>query len=136
VDSSLISPMVHLAVFAAAFWLPALALLALYFFRRLQSQERLRAIEHGADLTVDREATAARTRRSGIVCIASGLGLSVANVIVVIAAREPVAFVGQAVAIVPIAIGLGLLVDYRIAKRELSNGPPLTAGRTGRDVAR
>ena len=94
-DSSLISPIVHLAIFAAAFWLPALALLALYFFRRLQSQERLRAIERGVDLTVDREATAARTRRSGIVCIAGGLGLSVANVIIVIAARDPVAFVGE-----------------------------------------
>jgi Domain of unknown function (DUF6249) len=130
------SSIVHLAVFAAAFWLPALALLALYFFRKLQTQERLQAIERGVDLTVDRVATAARTRRSGIVCIAGGLGLSVANVIVVIAAREPVAFVGQAVAIVPIAIGLGLLVDYRIAKRELAIGPPLAAGRTEQDAVR
>ena len=128
------SSIVHLAVFAAAFWLPALALLALYFFRKLQLQERLHAIERGADLTVDREATAARTRRSGIVCIAGGLGLSVANVIVVIAAREPVAFVGQAVAVVPIAIGLGLLVDYRIARRELTGG--LAVERPGQDAVR
>ena len=73
---------IQLAILAAAFWLPTLALVALYFFRKLQLQERLQAIERGADLTVDREATTARTRRSGIVCIAGGLGLSAANVIV------------------------------------------------------
>ena len=109
------------------------ALLALYFFRKLQLQERLQAIERGADLTVDREATAARTRRSGIVCIAGGLGLSVANVIVVVVSRDPVALVGQAVAVVPIAIGLGLLVDYRIARRELASGAQGAAGRPERD---
>jgi hypothetical protein len=125
--------MLQVAALAAAFWLPLLALLALYFFRKLQLQERLRAIERGADLTVDREATAARTRRSGIVCIAGGLGLSAANVIVVVVARDPVALVGQAVAVVPIAIGLGLLVDYRIARRELASGPQGPASRPERD---
>src|SRR5438477_205650 len=44
--------MLQVAALAAAFWLPLLALLALYFFRKLQLQERLRAIERGADLTV------------------------------------------------------------------------------------
>ena len=127
---------IQLAVLAAAFWLPTLALVAIYFFRKLQLQERLQAIERGADLTVDCEATAARTRRSGIVCIAGGLGLSVANVIVTIAAGNPMALVGQAVAVVPIAIGLGLLVDYRIAKRELAAEPPGAAGRPERDAAR
>jgi hypothetical protein len=121
---------IQLAILAAAFWVPTLGLVALYFFRKLQLKERLLAIERGADLTVDREATAARTRRSGIVCIAGGLGLSAANVIVTIAAQQTAALVGQAVAVVPIAIGLGLLVDYRIAKRELM------AGRTEREAAR
>jgi hypothetical protein len=115
---------IQLAILAAAFWVPTLGLVALYFFRKLQLKERLLAIERGADLTVDREATAARTRRSGIVCIAGGLGLSAANVIVAIAARDPIALVGQAVAVVPIAIGLGLLLDYRIARRELSGVRP------------
>jgi hypothetical protein len=127
--------MIQIAAIAAAFWVPTLALLALYFFRKLQLQERLQAIERGADLTVDREATAARTRRSGIVCIAGGLGLSVANVIVVVVSRDPVALVGQAVAVVPIAIGLGLLVDYRLARRELASRPEGAASRPERDEA-
>ena len=79
---------IQLAILAAAFWVPTVGLVALYFFRKLQLKERLLAIERGADLIVDREATAARTRRSGIVCIAGGLGLSVANVIIALAAQR------------------------------------------------
>lgn len=127
---------IQLAILAAAFWVPTLGLVALYFFRKLQLKERLQAIERGADLTVDREATAARTRRSGIVCIAGGLGLSAANVIITLAARDPMALVGQAIAVVPIAIGLGLMVDYRIARRELDCRPSIAADRTGADAPR
>ncbi len=127
---------IQLAILAAAFWLPLVGLVALYFFRKLQLQERLQAIERGADLTVDREATTARTRRSGIVCVAGGLGLSVANVIVTLAARDPMALVGQAIAVVPIAIGLGLLVDHRIARGELSRLPRAASGRGEGDGTR
>ena len=121
---------IQLAILAAAFWLPTLALLAMYFFRKLQLQERLAAIERGADLVVDREATAGRTRRAGIVCIAGGLGISTAALIVAAVAHEGLApaLVGQAVAVVPIAIGLGLLVDYRMARRELARLPRLAPG--------
>lgn len=107
-----------LIILAVAIWLPTTTLIGVYFFRKLQLKERLAAIERGADLRFDPEETANRTRRSGIVCIAGGLGLSVADVIVVAASREPMAFVFQAVAIIPIAIGIGLLVDYWISRRE------------------
>jgi hypothetical protein len=127
---------IQLALLAAAFWLPIVALIALYAFRKLQLQERLQAIERGADLTIDREATTARTRRSGIVCVAGGLGLSAANVIVAIAAQNPMALVGQAIAVVPIAIGLGLLVDYRLARRELAAAPPVSSARLDREAVR
>jgi hypothetical protein len=127
---------IQLVILGAAFWVPTLGLVALYFFRKLQLKERLQAIERGADLVVDRDATAARTRRSGIVCIAGGLGLSAANVIVAIAAWNPMALVGQAIAVVPIAIGLGLLVDYRIARRDLTGAPHVGSGRPERDAAR
>jgi hypothetical protein len=129
---------IQLAIFAAALWLPMLALVAMYLFRKLQLQERLAAIERGADLVVDREATAGRTRRAGIVCIAGGLGISTAALIVAWVAHEGLApaLVGQAVAVVPIAIGLGLLVDYRIARRDLARLPRAASGRADGDGAR
>ena len=116
------SPQVILfTMLGVALWLAAIALAATYMFRKLQSEERLKAIERGADLAFDPEATAARTRRSGIVFIAGGLGISAADLIVVWAAGDPQALVGQALAIIPIAIGLGLLVDYRITRREIAS---------------
>jgi hypothetical protein len=102
-----------------AIWLPTLALIAAYFFRRLQQQERLAAIARGAELAYDQEETLNRTRRSGIVCLATGIGLSIGDVIVTAVARDAQALVGQAVAIVPFAIGIGLLIDHRIGRREL-----------------
>jgi hypothetical protein len=112
-------PVIAFTILGVALWLTTTAVVAAYLFRKLQLQERLAAIARGADLTFDPEATANRTRRSGIVCIAAGLGLSIGDVIVAVAARDPMALVGQAVAIVPVAVGLGLLVDYRISRREL-----------------
>jgi hypothetical protein len=114
---------IQLAVLVAAFWFTALALAALYFFRKLQLQQRLLAIERGADPAVDREGAAARTRRAGIVCVAAGLGLCLGGVIIVAATRDPQAWALQAVGIVPIAVGLGLLVDYRLARRDAAGRP-------------
>ena len=124
---------IQLVILAAAFYLPALALVAFYMFRKLHIQQRLQAIERGADVAFDAEATAARTRRAGIVCIAGGLGLSAADVIVVLAAANLQALVFQAVAVVPVAIGLGLLVDYRLARRDLASTGIAT---TRQDAAR
>jgi len=101
-----------------ALWLPTLALIAAYAVRRLQQQERLAAIARGADLTYDPIETLNRTRRSGIVCIAAGIGLSLGDVIVTVVARDAQALVGQAVAVVPFAVGIGLLIDHRIGRRE------------------
>ena len=102
-----------------AIWLVTIAVIGTYFFRRLQQQERLAAIARGADLAYDPEETLNRTRRSGIVCLAAGIGLSMGDVIVTLVARDAQALVGQAVAIVPFAIGIGLLIDHRIGRREL-----------------
>jgi hypothetical protein len=110
---------IQLVIVAAAIWLPVVALVALYFFRKLQLQQRLQVIERGAEPTADPAGAVARTRRAGIVCVSTGLGLSAANLIVVAASGNLQALVFQAVGVVPLAIGIGLLVDYRLARRDL-----------------
>jgi hypothetical protein len=109
-----------IAMVVIALWLPTIALIAMFKFRKLQLEERLAAIARGADIAFDPEETAQRTRRSGIVFVAAGLGLSAADVIIALAAWNPAVLVGQAVAVVPIAIGIGLLFDYRINRREIT----------------
>lgn len=102
----------------AILWLPTITLAAVYLFRRLQSQERLRAIEKGLDLAFDPIASAASSRKSGIVLIAAGLGIAAATGIVTWVARDAEALVGLALAIVPVVVGLGLLIESRIQRRD------------------
>ena len=109
---------IQLFILAAAFWFPVVALVALYFFRKLQLQQRLLEIERGATPASDRERAPARTRRAGIVCIAAGIGLCAGDVIIVAATGDPQAWALQAVGVVPIAVGIGLLIDYRLARRD------------------
>ena len=103
---------------AALFWLPTLTLAGVYLFRRLQMEERLRAIEKGVETAFDPEANSASTRRTGIILIAAGIGIAAAVVIVRIVSGDPQALVCLALAVVPIAVGLGFLVDYRIGIRQ------------------
>lgn len=110
---------IQLVILAAAFWFPIVALIALYFFRKLQLQQRLLAIERGTDPALEREASTDRTRRAGIVCIAAGIGICLGDVVIVAVSGDPQAWALQAVGLVPIAVGIGLLIDHRLARRDV-----------------
>lgn len=114
-------------------WFPTLTLVAVYLFRRLRLEERLKAIEHGRSIIFDPEVTAARTRRSGIVLVAAGIGVALADAIVtaVFGVEELLAFL--ALAAVLLLVGLGLLLDYRLQLRELRHR---VNGRSAEDVIR
>jgi Flp pilus assembly protein TadB len=109
-----------LAVVLVVVWLPTLAVATAYFFRRLHSQERLKAMERGIDLAFDPQAAADGSRRAGIVLISLAIGMALANVIVVLASSDVQAFVFLALAVVPLAVGIGLCVDYRLARKGMS----------------
>jgi hypothetical protein len=112
--------MTAFAVLLVVVWLPTLAVATAYLFRRLHSQERLKAMERGIDLAFDPQAAADGSRRAGIVLISLAIGMALANVIVVLVSRDLQAFVFLALAVVPLAVGIGLCIDYRIARKGLS----------------
>lgn len=118
----------QLVILVAALWLPALALVSLYFFRKLQMQQRLLEIERGVGTPSARESSPARTRRAGIVAIAAGIGICLGGVIIVAASGDRQAWALQAVGLVPIAVGIGLLVDYRLSKRDVDTQRPDGSG--------
>lgn len=101
--------------------LPTAAMVIAYLFRRLESQERLKAIEQGHLLAFDPQEIALRTRRSGIACIAAGLGILAA---IVIAARSfgDDMLGGLGLGVIPLFIGVGLMVDYRMQVRRIKEG--------------
>jgi hypothetical protein len=106
-----------IALFVLVIWLPTLAVVAAYAFSRLRSRERLKAIEHGIDLAFDPKASADGTRRAAIVLVSLGVGIAFADVILVVVSRETQALVFLALAVIPLIVGVGLCIDYRIARK-------------------
>jgi hypothetical protein len=106
-----------IAFVAAVIWLPTVAVAAMYFFRRLESQERLKAIEHGASVGLEPAMAALASRKSGIVLISAAVGIAAADLIVTAVSRDLEALVGMALAVIPFAIGVGLHIDYRLTMR-------------------
>ena len=101
--------------------IPVAAFVFAYLTRRLRTQERLRAIEKGVTIPQLAEQDATRCRRVGIVFVALGLGL-------LVLAMAGLSFnrVVMASAAIPILMGLGLLLEYRLSLRDLKarNVPP------------
>lgn len=101
--------------------------------RQIESEERLAAIARGVPVPPTQEELAlsrnqpapdslrrrGNVRRGGIVLVASAVGLALFFVILwaVIGQREILS--GVAVALIPLGIGVGLLVDARIQSREI-----------------
>jgi hypothetical protein len=101
--------------------IPIAAFFFAYLIRQLQTQERLRAIEKGVTIPQLAEQDATRCRRVGIVVVALGLGLLVLGMAGLTFNR-----VVMASAAIPILMGLGLLLEYRLRLRDLKarNAPP------------
>lgn len=106
-----------LAMITLLIVIPALLLGTAYLFRRLESRERLLAIEKGVYQPISAEEGYRRARRIAIVLIAAGIGVILAFVLEAFAhGRPPVA---AGLGIIPLMIGLGLLFDLRMQRREL-----------------
>ncbi len=64
--------------------------------------------------------SATMMRRTGLILIFSGLGIVAFFVALVIILHEKEVYSGAAVGLVPIFIGIGFLVDYRLQVRDLA----------------
>lgn len=112
--------------------------------RQIQSEERLAAIAKGLPIPPTPEELAimhgkpsrdqtkrrANIRTAGIVCSAAGLGLAAFFIVLSMVLQERNVLCGAAVALVPLAIGIGFLVDSKIQAREIeeaaSNTTPIS----------
>lgn len=103
--------------------------------QRLMAEQRMALIGRGVPLeeinrmlgTMDRDARMPRdplrslgnARRTAVVLISSGLGILAFGVVLAIIVRERDALVVAATGLVPLLVGVGFWVDYRIQGREL-----------------
>ena len=105
------------------FSIPIVALIVLYLTRRLQSQERIKAIEKGVNIPfepVDPKERATRTRRAGIILVAFALGLVIFSLVGAKIEQDKDMLIIAGGAAIPLLIGLGLLYDYRLRMKEIT----------------
>ena len=103
--------------------------------RRLKSEERVAMISRGVPIpeierligvgeekppVKDPLRSLGNARRTGIVLVSVGLGLTLFFVTLSYILQERDVLSGAAVGIIPLAIGIGFFIDYNLQKRELS----------------
>ena len=104
--------------------------------RRIKSEERIAMISRGVPLAEIEKMLGAGTedkplvkdplrslgnaRRTGIVLVSVGLGLTLFFIALSFIVQERDVLAGAAVGIIPLAIGIGFFIDYNLQKRELS----------------
>lgn len=100
------------------FGIPLAAMYTYYRVRRLRTEERLAAIARGASVAMEPDLSeAAHSRRWGILLAKISLGYIV--MMALIARAEPDAWKGAAIGIVPLAAGVGFLLDFALIRRDL-----------------
>lgn len=100
------------------FGIPLAAMYTYYRVRKLRTEERLAAIARGANVQMEPDLSeAAHSRRWGILLAAISLGYMA--MMALIARSEPDAGTALAVGIVPLAAGLGFLLDFALIRRDL-----------------
>jgi len=127
-----------LIFFALIFAIPITAIIVSYFTRKLQSEERIRAIEKGVPLSPvgpegghawdrvkDPWERATNFRVAGLICIAVGIGLVPLFLGLWWSVPEFPAGVTTAAAI-PFLIGVALFYEYTVRIRELGPRPPIS----------
>ncbi len=115
-------PATEVIAILGLFSIPIAALILAYLSRRLQSQERLKAIEKGVPIPfepADPKERAVRTRRAGIILVAFGIGLIIFAVVGAKVEQDRDMLIIAGGAAIPLLIGLGLLYDYRLRMKEI-----------------
>jgi hypothetical protein len=98
--------------------IPMAAMYTYYRVRRLRMEERLAAIARGADVVMEPDLSeAARSRRWGILLVAISIGYMA--MMAVIARSEPDAWAALSVGLMPLAAGVGFLVDFALIRKDL-----------------
>ena len=100
--------------------LPVAALYTYYRVRKLRTQERLAALEKGAQIPMEPELSQfARSRRSGVLLVTGGLGFMIMFAIIARVVEEPHTLVAAAFGILPLALGIGYFLDAAMIHRDI-----------------
>jgi Domain of unknown function (DUF6249) len=98
---------------------PLGALYTYYRVRKLRSEERLAAIARGVDIPVEPELNqAARSRRAGILLVSGAIGFMLTFGLIAQVQADRDIWTVAALGIIPLAVGVGYFVDWRMIHRD------------------
>lgn len=99
--------------------IPMAGMYTYYRVRKLRSEERLAAIAKGVSVPMVPELSqAARSRRAAILLITGALGIMIAFGLIAQIEREPETWNAVALAVIPLAIGVGYFLDFTLIRRD------------------
>lgn len=102
--------------------IPIAGMFTYYWVRRLRSQERLAAIARGVEIPMEPETSqVGRSRRFGILCISGALGYIATFGAIARIESEPDTWAAAAFGLIPLAVGIGYLVDAYLHKHETAS---------------
>jgi uncharacterized protein DUF6249 len=98
---------------------PLGALYTYYRVRKLRSEERLAAIARGVDIPVEPELNqAGRSRRAGILLVSGAIGFILTFGLIAQVQADRDIWTVAALGIIPLAVGVGYFVDWRMIHRD------------------
>ena len=98
---------------------PLGALYTYYRVRKLRSEERLAAIERGVAIPMEPELNqAARSRRAGTLLVSGAIGFILAFGLIAQIQADRDLWTVAALGIIPLAVGVGYFVDWRMIHRD------------------
>ena len=99
--------------------IPMAAMYTYFRVRKLRTEERLAAIARGVDVPMVAELPeAARSRRYGILLTSGAVGFIIALGLIATIKHEPDTWTAAAVAVIPLAIGIGYFLDSSLIRRD------------------
>lgn len=111
--------LIGLVAVIMALGIPLAAMYTYYRIRKLRSEERMAAIARGVNVPMAEELSeVARSRRSGILLVSGAVGTIIAMGLIATIEREPDTWTAAAVAVIPLAVGIGYFLDARLIRRD------------------
>jgi len=108
-----------LAAVVLSLGIPMALMYTHYRVKKLKADERMAAIARGVAVPFEEPLPpAARSRKAAILLISGAIGFMAAFAAVGAIESEPGAWAAAAFGLVPLAVGLGYLLDFTLARRE------------------
>ena len=101
------------------FGIPIAAMYTYYRVRKLRSEERMAAIARGVNIPMEPELNqAARSRRAGILLVSGAIGYILTFGLIAQIQADRDIWTAAAFGIIPLAVGIGYFLDWRLIHRD------------------